>query len=228
VLATKPEAFFGSELEGLSMNLLPATADYVQSGPLVSVQLGRKGGAVSKNRTLSALMRDAQLGNEMAYSLLFEQILPILQKLVRSRLRFLPVADREDLVQDILLSLHAARATYDPQRPFIPWLMAIAHNRMVDHARRNSRRFEREVPIDVLPGEGHSAVAHADSAAYADPRPLWRAIDKLPKSQRIALELLKFSQMSLKEASNATGISIAALRVSSHRALKSLRASLDA
>jgi len=45
----------------------------------------------------------------------------------------------------------------------------------------------------------------------------------LPPGQRQALELLKLKEMSLKEASAATGLSITALKVATHRALKSLR-----
>src|SRR3546814_9561090 len=48
-------------------------------------------------------------------------------------------------------SLHVARATYDPQRPFLPWLMAIARNRMADGARCHARRSRREIAVERLP-----------------------------------------------------------------------------
>src|SRR5262245_27336573 len=85
-----------------------------------------------RDRELSALMCLAQDGDRAAYESLLRAVLPLLKRVVQGRFSFLPAADREDLVQDILLSLHAARATYDPARPFLPWLMAIAHNRTVD------------------------------------------------------------------------------------------------
>ena len=66
------------------------------------------------------------------------EVLPILKRVVQARLHFLPATDCEDLVQDIVLSLHAARATYDPARAFMPWLLAITHNRMVDQASARS------------------------------------------------------------------------------------------
>lgn len=179
-----------------------------------------------QDRQLSALMRNAQDGDRIAYASLLREVLPILKRLVQARLGFLPSMDREDLVQEILLSLHAARATYDPQRPFIPWLMTIAHNRMVDQARRNARRSANEVPVDEYPAI--SADADAGSDSYGDPEELRRAIKSLPKGQRSAVELLKLREMSLKEASQATGMSISALKVSVHRAVKTLRASLQA
>jgi RNA polymerase sigma-70 factor (ECF subfamily) len=145
---------------------------------------------------------------------------------VQSRRGFLPVMDREDLVQEILLSLHAARATYDPQRPFMPWLMTIAHNRMVDSARRNSRRLNNEVVVDELPAQVPDDQKSAASDDYRDPQALRLAVKRLPKAQRIAVELLKLREMSLKEASKLSGMSISALKVSVHRAIRALRTSL--
>jgi RNA polymerase sigma-70 factor (ECF subfamily) len=56
----------------------------------------------------------------------------------------------EDLVQDVLLSLHAVRATYDPRRPFMPWLLAILRNRLVDGARRHGRTVNHEMSVEDL------------------------------------------------------------------------------
>jgi RNA polymerase sigma factor (sigma-70 family) len=180
---------------------------------------------VRKDQELSALMRCAQDGDRFAYASLLKEVLPILQRVVQSRLGFLPAMDREDLVQDILLSLHAARATYDPERAFIPWLMTIAHNRMVDQARRTSRRSANEVAVDEYPA--HLAEDGPTTSELGDPEELRRAIKVLPKGQRTAIELLKLREMSLKEAAEATGMSISALKVSVHRAIKTLRASLQ-
>jgi RNA polymerase sigma factor (sigma-70 family) len=179
-----------------------------------------------KDQELSALMRRAQDGDRAAYASLLKQVLPILKRVVQARLGFVPAMDREDLVQDILLSLHAARATYDPERAFIPWLMTIAHNRMVDQARRNSRRSANEVAVDEYPA--HLAEDGPTVGDFGDPEELRRAIKLLPKGQRSAIELLKLREMSLKEASRATGMSVSALKVSVHRAIKTLRASLQA
>jgi RNA polymerase sigma factor (sigma-70 family) len=178
-----------------------------------------------KDQELAALMRRAQDGDRIAYASLLREVLPILKRVVQARLGFRPAMDREDLVQEILLSLHAARATYDPERAFIPWLMTIAHNRMVDQARRNSRRSANEVAVDEYPA--HLADESTSGDNYGDPEELRRAIKTLPRGQRSAIELLKLREMSLKEASRATGMSVSALKVSVHRAIKTLRASLQ-
>src|SRR5712671_2030059 len=89
---------------------------------------------------LGDLMRDAQSGIAAAYLELLEDITPRLRRIIRRQRSFLGTEDIEDLVQDILLSVHSVRATFDPQRPFMPWLMAITRNRLVDGARRYSRQ----------------------------------------------------------------------------------------
>jgi RNA polymerase sigma-70 factor (ECF subfamily) len=208
------------------VNTLIATTDPISSDYRPARQRAASAGRnEGQDRQLSSLMRQAQDGDQMAYASLLREVLPILKRVVQARLGFVPASEREDLVQDILLSLHAARATYDPARPFMPWLMTIAHNRMVDQARRNARRAVNEMSVDEYPAH----VADEDAAAdhYGDPEELRQAIKALPKGQRAAIELLKLREMSLKEASHATGMSISALKVSVHRAVKTLRAALQ-
>ncbi len=180
-----------------------------------------------RDRHLAVLMQRAQDGDRTAYSALLAEVMRIVQRVLQKRLGFLPAAEREDLLQDILLSLHAARATFDSRRPFIPWLMAIVHNRIVDTARRNSRRIANEVLVDEYPATVADDSATTPLDGYGDPDALRRAVQTLPKGQRTAIELLKLREMSLKEAAASSGMSIAALKVSAHRAVKALRAALS-
>ena len=180
----------------------------------------------NKNQHLADLMRAAQDGERPAYAVLLREVLPLLQRLVHSRLRFLQAADREDLVQDILLSVHAARATYDPGRPFVPWLVSIAHNRMVDRARRHGRKWANELLVDEYPEHAADQDSDLPGEAYGDPEALRQAVADLPPRQRQAIELIKLRELSLKEAACASGMSISALKVSVHRAIKALRGSL--
>jgi RNA polymerase sigma factor (sigma-70 family) len=55
--------------------------------------------------------------------------------------------DIEDAVQDVLLTVHAVRHTYDPGRPFGPWLVAIANRRIIDRLRRQMRDRSREIEL---------------------------------------------------------------------------------
>lgn len=181
------------------------------------------------DQALATLMQAAQAGDAQAYVRLLEKIMPRLRQVVRSQRRFLNADDIEDLVQDVLLSLHAVRATYDPRRPFSPWLMAITRNRLADGARRHGRRAAHEVQVgqvENVPVTFSDEGANIDDDRYRDPEALRRAIRDLPPGQRTAIEMLKLREMSLKEAAAASGTSIGALKVSVHRAIAALRKAL--
>lgn len=176
---------------------------------------------------LETLMQAAQAGDAQAYARLLKAITPRVHGMVRHQRQFLPAADIEDLVQDVLISLHAVRATYDPARPFIPWLVAITRNRLADGARRYARQKAHEVNVDEYPVTFSEDGTNTDSELYRDPEALKQAIQALPPGQREAIEMLKLREMSLKEAAAASGTSVAALKVSVHRALSALRKALS-
>jgi RNA polymerase sigma-70 factor (ECF subfamily) len=166
----------------------------------------------------STLMRCAQDGDRDAYRTLLLQVEPYARSMARRCFRH--PADVEDAVQDILMTIHAVRHTYDPGRPFAPWLVAIANRRMIDRLRHETRKRAREIELTAdhetfLPDEtNHDGMAE---------RMLMEAIAKLPPDQRDAVQLLKLNEMSLKEASQMTGRSVGALKVATHRALANLR-----
>ena len=172
-------------------------------------------------------MRSAQDGDGSAYAALLREIAPWLRQMIRQQCRFLQPQDIEDLVQDILLSLHAARATYDPQRPFLPWLAAIARNRLADSARRYARRAAKEVMAENLPVTFADDGANMPTDAYGDPEALRHAIESLPRRQRQAVELVKLRELSVKEAARESGITVGALKVAVHRGIQALRKALS-
>ena len=165
-------------------------------------------------------MAQAQDGDREAYRTLLEGVTPYLRSLAGRC--FKQPADVEDAVQDVLLTIHMVRHAYDPTRPFGPWLVAIANRRIIDRLRRDTRRRAREVALS------------ADHETFADPATnlhrgvpdeaaLAQAIERLPPDQRQTITMLKLNEMSLKEAAAASGRSIPALKVATHRAIKNLR-----
>jgi RNA polymerase sigma factor (sigma-70 family) len=172
-------------------------------------------------------MQAAQGGDTEAYVLLLKEITPRVRQIVRGQRRFLKIEDIEDLVQDILLSLHAVRATYDPRRPFMPWLMAITRHRLADAARRHIRRAAHELQVENLPVTFSDEGTNIEGSEYRDPEALRQAIMALPPGQRDAIEMLKLREMSLKEAAAASGTTIGALKASVHRAITALRKALS-
>ncbi len=170
----------------------------------------------------SRMMAAAQAGDARAYEALLRECLPLLRTICRARLR--DATDAEDAVQDTLLTIHRARDSYNPTRPFRPWLVAIAERRALDRIRARSRRARREMPEDAAgeiasdaPGVETELDAHRAAAK------LRRAIEALPMSQRTALGLTKMQDLSLAEASRVSGMTAGALKVATHRALHALR-----
>ncbi|WP_249144143.1 sigma-70 family RNA polymerase sigma factor [Bradyrhizobium lablabi] len=175
---------------------------------------------------LTALMRSAQAGDARAYAELLALITPRLRRVISCQRRFLQYADVEDLVQEILLSLHAVRGTYDPERSFTPWLMAIAQHRLADAARRYYRSSARQDEYEEWSLTFAEDAPKLEAEIYSDREGLKQAIERLPCGQRKAIQLLKLREMSLKEASEESGASIGALKVSVHRAMATLRRTL--
>jgi len=175
---------------------------------------------------LQALMKAAQGGDAAAYAQLLKLILPAIRRFVHAR--WLGSIEGEDLVQDILLSLHSVRHTYDPERPFSPWLYAIVRHRLLDAQRKAVRKSRNEVVTDNLPETFAEDETNWLDASEGDVELMRTAIEALPANQRQAMELLKLQDMSLKEASAASGLSITTLKISVHRAMKTLRAVLVA
>jgi len=192
--------------------------------PLTLIKDDHQGGAGQTHsvRELdwSILMARAQDGDRGAYRRLLEEITPFLRSLAARRHRDL--SDVEDAVQDVLLTLHAIRHTYDPARPFGPWLVAIANHRLIDRLRRQGRLRSRETAL-MPEHETFSAGQPNLCEKSLDRRELREAVEKLPAGQRQAVRLLKLEERSLKEAAAISGMSIGSLKVATHRALKSLR-----
>src|SRR5689334_6699857 len=165
-------------------------------------------------------MAAAQAGDALAYDRLLRAILPLLRAVARRRIA--DSAEAEDAVQDALVTIHQLRHTYDPGRPLRPWLVAITERRAVDRLRRHGRRGGRESPLDEFRETLAAAEANAGEARVAA-RQLHAAVAALPPAQRTALALAKLEDLSLAEASRRSGMSVGALKVATHRAVRSLR-----
>ena len=163
----------------------------------------------------SAMMARIQQGDSEAYRRFLDEVGPVLYSFVRRRV-FNPelVAD---VYQEVLLTLHKARNTYEPGRPLGPWLFTVARNSLLDALGRNRKFAEREVPTEFLPEPG---TVEADGSLGDE---LHQALQSLPESSRRAVELLKLKGMSLEEAARELNVSVAALKVRAHRGYGQLR-----
>src|SRR5215475_3149552 len=168
-----------------------------------------------RSRQRAEWMACVQDGNREDYRALLEDIGPLLLGWLRRWLA--DSADLADVYQDTLVHLHRARHTYDPARPFEPWLFAIARHCAADHGRRQYQR-RWEVLVDDLP------------ELAAEPEPdrsgLVEALQSLPRPQREAFSMLKLEGLSVGAAASRAGVTPGALKVRAHRAYKTLKALL--
>ena len=180
--------------------------------------------AADKEAEWSRWMAAAQEGDRAAYERLLKDCVPYLRSIAG---RYHRAADRrEDVVQDILLTLHRIRHTYDPARPFTHWLATIASRRSIDALRRRGRTEKIEIFDEQAYETFSDPVANREMSVRDESPALQAAIATLPEGQREAVELLKLREMSLAEAAQQTGKSVSALKVNMHRALKALRLQL--
>ncbi|MGO1003958.1 sigma-70 family RNA polymerase sigma factor [Lysobacter sp. CA196] len=175
-------------------------------------------------RLWGRLMEQAQGGDRVAYQALLKGITPYLRSITR---RYLGRGeDAEDAVQEVLMTVHAIRHTYECGRPFKPWLSTIATRRCIDLLRKRSQRLKHEIEAgDEIAERPHvaqgpdEAISRQHAAGVVQ-----RAVAALPERQREAVRLLRLNELSLSEAAAQSDQSVGSLKVACHRALKSLRA----
>ena len=163
----------------------------------------------------SQLMAKIQVGDQEAYRQFLNEIGPLLFNYVRRRV-FNPEMV-PDVYQEVLLTLHKARFTYEPSRPLGPWLFTVARNSILDALGKNRKFAEREVPTETLP---ESNASEMDGSLGDE---LHQALNSLSPIHRDAVELLKLRGLSLEEAALELKISVAALKVRAHRGYEQLR-----
>jgi len=163
----------------------------------------------------------AQAGDSEAYRELLTGLVPLLRRiLVKGLAR---PSDADDIVQEVLLSVHKALNTYSPERPFMPWLMAIVNFRRADYLRQHyAMRKNVTVPVESI----ELADDVTDTAHAAEYRDVENALGTLPLKQREVFEMMKLKGFTAQEVSNQTGMSVSAVKVSVHRTMAKLKEKL--
>jgi RNA polymerase sigma factor (sigma-70 family) len=159
------------------------------------------------------LMAAAQNGDRVAYNTLLREISDWLQRYYARRV---PATMVEDLRQEALIAIHQRRMTYEPNRPFGPWLASIARYKWIDHLRLLGR--QSTVPLDDnFRGEDHEATI--SNRLFLD-----RLMRRLRPAQLTVIQLAKLRGFSVEEVATATGQSASLVKVNIHRGLAKLAA----
>lgn len=168
------------------------------------------------------MMAAAQTGDQDAYQTLLAELGSAIDAYLRSR--FGQPAWIEDCVQESLVAIHRARHTYDPARPFRPWLFALVRHKAIDVFRSRSYALNREFPDETV-GSDEEATERTESAAHAIDAA--RLLDRLPADYRDALRLTKIEGFSVQEAAERLGVSSSAIKSRVSRGIQKIRRELQ-
>jgi RNA polymerase sigma-70 factor (ECF subfamily) len=119
----------------------------------------------------------------------------------------------EDVFQDTFIKVIKTLklGKYNEEGKFLPWVMRIAHNLVIDYFRKNKRmpKFNNSKDFDIFSVLSDSALNAEDklvrSQIHNDIRNL---VEELPEDQRTVLKLRMYNDMSFKEISENTSVSI--------------------
>lgn len=162
-------------------------------------------------------LSDAQLvsnyisGDEKALSFLIKRHQGRLYGFIFSKIQ-----DRdatEDVFQDTFIKVIRTlkRGNYNEQGKFLPWVMRIAHNLVIDYFRKNKRipKFKNNGDFDIFSlisdGSLNAENKIVESQIAEHVRIL---LDELPEDQKTVIKMRIYQDMSFKDISENTGVSI--------------------
>lgn len=159
----------------------------------------------------AALVQDYIKGNERALEMLIKR-----HKLKIYNFIYSKVFDRdtaEDIFQETFIKVIRTlkRGVYNEEGKFLPWVMRIAHNLVIDFFRKNNRipTFDNSDEFDIfqLIGDGNPTAEKVmiEEQVVED---LQNLIVKLPEDQKDVLTMRLYKDMSFKEIAESTGVSI--------------------
>jgi RNA polymerase sigma factor (sigma-70 family) len=175
----------------------------------------------SRESNWTMWMRAAVDGDSGAYRKFLQAVAPYIRAIARSRCRRLGIleSEAEDIVQEVLLTIHLKQGTWDRSREIGPWLTAITRNKIIDAFRRRGRRID--VPIDDVMD---SLQAEEEELPEFGTRDIEMLLGKLTCQQQEIVRSISLGGASIRETAERLEMTEVAVRVSLHRALKALGA----
>ena len=176
------------------------------------------------SETDTALVRRARDGDRAA----FEELVRRTSRLVFARL-YLDTgnaARAEDLLQETLLSAFRSLPRLTDLNGFRPWLLTIAHNVLIDAARRESRQKRAapgwaDTPLAAVPASGPAPDEHAEQEETR--QRVLSVLRSLPEEYRLPLTLRYLTGADYETIGQQLGLTNGSLRGLLHRGLKMLR-----
>ncbi|MFD0963894.1 sigma-70 family RNA polymerase sigma factor [Pseudofulvibacter geojedonensis] len=167
---------------------------------------------MSRTAPDAVLVKDYISGNEKALEILVARHKDRVYNFIFSK-----VLDRdltEDIFQDAFIKVinTLKKGKYNEEGKFLPWLMRIAHNLIIDHYRKSNRmpKFQsKDTEFDIfslIKDSGNNAEKQlVINQIYNDVKLL---VTELPSDQKEVIEMRLYKDMSFKEIAENTNVSI--------------------
>ena len=172
---------------------------------------------------LDAAMDRYARGDDAAFEEVYDGLAPRIKSFL---LRYTHDRSRaEDVVQQTMLQIHRARGRFTLGGQVVPWAFAIARRLLIDQHRRGAREVLAPTGDDSLTQLLAAVDARADDVAIAKEVAgrLSAELARIPENQRVAFELIKQDGLSVAEAAQVLGTTVAAVKLRAHRAYEALR-----
>ena len=167
------------------------------------------------------LARRARRGDAAAFD---ELVLRFHRPVYRFCWRLLRSADAEDLAQDTFVRAFVHFERFDPERPVLPWLIAIARRLCLDLLRRRKVMAR----VETLPVTGPSAPGPESEASRREQLSrLERALDDLDEGPRMAIVLFHIEEMSYRDIAAALEVPMGTVMTWLHRGRAQLKRALE-
>jgi len=178
----------------------------------------------------SVLVKNYMDGNELALEVLINRHKQRIFSFIYSKV--LDSETAEDIFQDTFIKVinTLKRKAYNEEGKFIPWVMRISHNLIIDFFRKNNRMpsFQNNNDFDIFSVLGNAEMnierKMINEQIYDDIRNL---LDELPEDQNEVLVMRMYRDMSFKEIAESTGVSINTALGRMRYALINLRKLID-
>lgn len=161
--------------------------------------------------TDGVLVKNYIEGDELALSILIERHQSKIYGFIYSKINDKDLC--EDIFQDTFIKvIKTLKAkSYNEEGKFLPWVMRIAHNLVIDHFRKSKRmRFQRETDeysIFSLLSDTSLNVENQIILEQVE-LDLTKLIEELPEDQKEVLKMRIYQDLSFKEIAETTGVSI--------------------
>ena len=166
---------------------------------------------MSINQSDQILLKSYLSGDEAAFEILIRKHKDKVFAFILSKIKNYNLA--HDVFQDTFIKVinSLKRGKYNEEGKFVPWVMRIAHNLVIDHFRRQ-KKTRSIAPtddfniFDVISNEEKNAEEEMiDDQISSDVRKL---IEELPEDQKEVLKMRYYKDLSFKEISEITDVSI--------------------